>query len=279
MTFPQSTQRLLSISLYLVAGLTGVLAFAAPFLTPALRQAMQETAVYTPYRPDAPLVTSFLLLLSLVVLLVEVQGQQVSAKVVAALGVLVAGTAVLRFLEVAIPGPGGFSPIFAPIILAGFVFGARFGFLMGTMSLLVSALITGGVGPWLPYQMFAAGWVGLSAGWLPRPRTAFAQVAMLAAFGLVWGIAFGVILNLYFWPFISDGGATGWQPGMSLSAALGRYATFYIATSLIWDISRGLGNALLLGALGMPAIRALTRFRDRFQFSHGELRQLAVTGD
>ena len=36
-------------------------------------------------------------------------------------------------------------------------------FLLGVLTLLVSAILTGGVGPWLPYQMFTAGWVGLSA--------------------------------------------------------------------------------------------------------------------
>ena len=50
------------------------------------------------------------------------------AKTVAMLGVLVAIASVLRFLETLVPLPGGFSPIFAPILLAGYVFGARFGF-------------------------------------------------------------------------------------------------------------------------------------------------------
>lgn len=267
MLVQQTTQRTLSIMIYLIAGITGLLAFTAPLLAPALVTWVQETAVVPAYRPDAPLITGFLLLLSLAVLLVEVQGQAINAKVVAALGVLVAGTAVLRFIEVAIPGPGGVSPIFAPIILAGFVFGPRFGFLMGSMTLLVSALITGGVGPWLPYQMFAAGWVGLSAGWLPPLRHGRKLILMLALFGFLWGLLFGAILNLYFWPFISDGGAHSWQAGLSLAANLGRYASFYLVTSLVWDIGRGLGNVLLIVALGLPTIRALSRFRDRFQFT------------
>ncbi len=267
-SFPlqQTSQRTLSTLLYIVAGLVGFLAFAAPFLTPLLVEQAQGTAVSPNFRPDAPLVTGFLLLFSLAVLLVEVQGQAVNAKVIAALGVLVAGTAVLRFVEVAFPGPGGLSPIFAPIILAGYVFGCRFGFLMGTMTLLVSALITGGVGPWLPYQMFAAGWVGLSAGWLPRLSHPRRVIFMLAAFGALWGLLFGIILNLYFWPFISDSGAQSWQPGLSLAVSVGRYVSFYLTTSLVWDVGRGLGNALLILALGLPAIQALARFRDRFQF-------------
>lgn len=258
-------KRLLTIVIYGLSAVIGVVAFAYPFLTPGLRQAAGQ-ADANAHVLDAPLLAMVLLVLCLVVLLVEVQGQAVSAKIVAALGVLVALTAVLRFAESAIPGPGGFSLVFAPIILAGTVFGARFGFLMGTMTLLASALITGGVGPWLPYQMFTSGWVGLTAGWLPRPRHNGLQLALLAGFGFGWGLLYGAIMNLYFWPFIG-GGPQGWQPGSGFREGLARYATFYLLTSLVWDLGRGLGNAAFILALGLPTVRALARFRDRFQFS------------
>lgn len=246
--------------IYLLSAMIGVAAFAYPFVLPQI--ALAESA----HVIDAPLLTTFLIVVSLAVLLVEVQGQAVSAKVVAALGFLVAITAVLRFLEVVIPVVGGFTPVFVPIILTGYVFGARFGFLLGTMALLASALVTGGVGPWLPYQMFAAGWVGMSAGWLPHPQDQRIQLTMLAGFGFLWGILFGVIMNLYFWPFVVDGGATSWQPGVSLWDGFGRYAAFYVATSIVWDVGRAVGNVILIFVLGMPMVRALIRFRDRFQF-------------
>ena len=41
---------------------------------------------------------------------------------------------------------------------------------MGALTLFTSAIITGGVGPWLPGQMFVAGWVGMSVRLLARPR-------------------------------------------------------------------------------------------------------------
>ena len=157
-------RRIVSGSIYAFSAAIGVLAFVYPFFLDARPTGPLGIA----HGQDAPLVTTALVGLSLVALLVELQGQAISAKMVATLGVLVAITSVLRFIEVAVPMPGGFSPIFAPIILAGYVFGGRFGFLMGAFTLLVSGLITGGVGPWLPYQMFTAGWVGLTAGWLSR---------------------------------------------------------------------------------------------------------------
>lgn len=251
-------QPTLSILLYGLSGLIGLAAFTYPFFLNAAQLTAAAGA-----RQAAPLLTMLLLTGCLLILLVEMQGQRVSAKVVAALGVLVAVTAALRFLETAVPGPGGFSPIFAPIILAGFVFGARFGFLMGALTLLVSALITGGVGPWLPYQMFAAGWAGLTAGWLPPLRQ---PLPLLCLFAFIWGVLFGLLMNLYFWPFAVGGGSDNWQPGLGLADGAARYLAFYASTSLWWDLIRAGGNVALLLVLGMPAIRALARFRDRFQF-------------
>ena len=48
--------------------------------------------------------------------------------------------------------------------------GAGFGLALGAITLFTSALIPTGVGPWLPYQMLAAGFVGLFAGLLPAWR-------------------------------------------------------------------------------------------------------------
>ena len=251
-------RRLLTGALYALSLAVGVVALAYPFLVRAAGGATSPG--------QAPLLSVVLVTLCLAVLLVELQGQAAGAKTVAALGILVAATATLRFIEVAIPAPGGFSPVFAPIILGGYVFGARFGFLLGAMTMLVSGIITAGVGPWLPYQMFTAGWVGLSAGLLPHLRRPRAELALLIAFAGLWGFAYGAILNLYTWPLlVGDPGQT-WSPGAGATEALRRYVAFYLATSLLWDSVAAAGNVVLLAALGRPTLRALARFRDRLQF-------------
>lgn len=250
---------MLSFLIYVLAAAIGILTFAYPFFLNG-RQLAQVSA----QNQYAPVLTILLMGITLGVLMLEAQGSRMNAKMVASLGVLVAITSVLRFLEVAIPGPGGFSPIFAPIILAGYVFGGRFGFLLGSLTLLVSALMTGGVGLWLPYQMFAAGWVGLTAGWLPKWDR---PLPWLIVFGLVWGFLYGGIMNLYTWPFVVGSNPTSWEPGLTWQMGLERYAAFYLATSLWWDLFAAVGNGLLLGVLGVPALRALQRFRDQFQFS------------
>ncbi len=281
-----NVRRIISGSIYALSGAVGVLAFVYPFFTVASVGVQHGMA----HSQDAPLVTAALVGLSVVALLVELQGQAISAKTVAMLGVLVAVTSVLRFIEVAVPMPGGFSPIFAPVILAGYVFGARFGFLMGAFTLLVSGLITGGVGPWLPYQMFTAGWAGMTAGWLGRIQNPKTQVpklnrlgqsafvgradlefgiwdlSLLAVFGFIWGLLYGAIMNVYFWPFALGPAEQTWAPGIGLGETLARYGVFYLVTSLAWDMARAMGNVALILFLGTPTVRALVRFRQRFYF-------------
>ncbi|MCP4541145.1 MAG: ECF transporter S component [Chloroflexi bacterium] len=255
-----NTRRAISGVIYAFSGAIGILAFAYPFFLNTQSTGPLNVA----HGQDATLMTTALVGLSLIALLVELQGQAISAKTVAMLGVMVAITSVLRFIEVAVPMPGGFSPIFAPIILSGYVFGGRFGFLMGTFTMLASALITGGVGPWLPYQMFTAGWVGMTAGWLGKISNL--PVGLLAAFGFVWGLLYGVIINIYSWPFIMGTVEQSWTPGIGLGEILTRYAAFYVATSLWWDLIRAGGNVALILLLGAPTVQALTRFQRRFHF-------------
>jgi energy-coupling factor transport system substrate-specific component len=114
--------------------------------------------------------------------------------------------------------------------------------------------------------MFAAGWVGLTAGWLPKLPNPRHELLLLATFGFGWGLLFGAIMNLYFWPFVVGDPTLSWQPGAGFAAGLTHYAAFYVASSLLWDVVRGGGNVLLLLVLGVPTLRALRRFRDRFHF-------------
>jgi energy-coupling factor transport system substrate-specific component len=255
-------RRPLSATIYALSALVGLVALVYPLFVSVMGG--PERAVTS--QAQTPLLAMMLLLLGLGALLIEMQGRAVNARMVATLGLMVAATSVLRFLETAIPGPGGFSPVFVPIILAGYVYGPRFGFLMGALSLLASAVITGGVGPWLPYQVFAAGWVGLSAGWLPHLPGRRQELVLLTLFAFGWGLLFGAILNLYYWPYLADslGGSQGLEAGVW--SGLARYGAFYLSTSLAWDLVRAVGNALLVLAVGLPVLRALRRFRDRMQF-------------
>ncbi|HNS01320.1 MAG TPA: ECF transporter S component [Anaerolineae bacterium] len=262
--------RLLSLAIYgLTAGI-GLLALLHPFINAA-----RQPAAGAPGAVNTPLLMTALVTLCFLALIFEVQGQTVSAKIIALLGVLVAINSVLRFIEVSIPGPGGFTPVFFLIVLTGYVFGARLGFLMGALTLLVSALITGGIGPWLPGQMFTAGWIGLLAplAWplvrlMGGTRGSRRELLVLAVWAGLCGLLFGVVINLWFWPYMTGPVDQYWQAGVDLAETVRRYTVYYLATSLLWDAFAVGGNVLLMLAFGAATLAALRRFQQRFDFDY-----------
>jgi energy-coupling factor transport system substrate-specific component len=270
--------RLFSLAIYLAATISGLLVLLYPFFLPAI----SNPSGFGTFRAgEMPAMMTLLLGLCLLVLLIESQGPIMNTKLIALLGVLVAINSALRFIETAIPGPGGFTPIFFLIILVGYVFGGRVGFLMGALTLFVSALVTGGVGPWLPGQMFTAGWVGMSAVLLqPINQTLITkakgkkvlginpEIITLAIFGMMWGFLYGAIMNLWQWPFIAGTQAQSWAAGLGFSATLQRYLAYYLVTSVVWDTIAAIGNVLLILAFGVPTLKALRRFKQRFTFMY-----------
>jgi energy-coupling factor transport system substrate-specific component len=203
-------------------------------------------------------------------LMVEAGLRGLDARRLALLAVLSAIDAGLRLAVV--EGIGGFSPVYFGVLCAGFVFGPSYGFVVGALSILVSAVAEGGIGPWLPYQVFTTGWVGVAAGlagialgrirgprWLP--------VATLAAVGLLSGWPVGALLDVQTWVAGYRGvPRLGWVPGMGPEAALGNFARFYLATSLLYDSFRSAGNLLMVALFGAPVVAALERVRARLSF-------------
>jgi energy-coupling factor transport system substrate-specific component len=191
----------------------------------------------------------------------------------AVLAALVAIDATLRLVIVI--GLLGFSPIFFLVIAGGFVMGPSFGFASGALTLLLSALLTAGLGPWLPYQMLAAGWVGMGAGYLGRLTRRSASpgtIAVLCLYGCAAGFVYGLLLDLWEWPLLVAAGSSplSWVPGIGLAAQLRRFGGFYLATSLAYDSFRAAGNLVLIAILGPAVIRALDRFRRRFLLDWAE---------
>ena len=234
----------------------GIVAFGWPFLTEP------GSALDTSHSGDAPLVFVVVLPLLAAVVLAELTSGGMDAKAVAMLGMLAAVGGALRALG---PGTAGLEPSFAVIILGGRVFGKGFGFVLGALTLFTGALLTGGVGPWLPFQMIAAGWVGFFAGCLP-PGRGRVEVGWLAAYAAVAGLAFGMVMNLWFWPFASYGPETSFVAGDPLAANLHRYLVFYVTTSLPWDLGRAVLSALVLLLAGSALLRALRRASRRAAF-------------
>jgi energy-coupling factor transport system substrate-specific component len=234
----------------------GIVAFGWPFFT------QPGSALDTSHSGDAPMVFVLLLPLLAAVVLAELTAGGMDAKAVAMLGMLAAVGGALRALG---PGTAGLEPSFAVIILGGRVFGKGFGFVLGSVTLFVGALITGGVGPWLPFQMIAAGWVGFFSGCLPR-ATGRVEVLVLATYSCLVSLAFGAVMNLWFWPFASYGPETSYVAGAAFTDNVTRYGLFYVTTSLPWDLGRAVLSAAVVLLAGTALLRALRRASRRAAF-------------
>ncbi|KAA0236434.1 MAG: hypothetical protein JJLCMIEE_00217 [Acidimicrobiales bacterium] len=242
--------------IYTMVGICGVAAFLYPFWLPG--RALPSEAHST----TAPFVAALMATLVMLAVTVEIRQGTMSGSTVAVLAVLASSAGMLRLLDL----PGGGSGIFFLVVLGGAAFGARFGILLGLSAMAVSAVLTGGIGPWLPFQMLGLGLMGALAGWvgsLTRRLPARGEVIVLAALGWVSGFLYGAVLNLWFWPFAIGEGPLSWNPGLGLTETIEHYWSFYVATSLAWDAAGALMNAVLILVTGIPVMRTLRRFSSR----------------
>lgn len=240
-----------------VVGIVGLVAFTWPFFVTA--------DVARDHGNDAPWLFALLLGLLAVVCLAEVTAGRLDAKTIAVLGVAAAAGGGLRLLSA---GTAGLEPMFFVVIVAGRVLGPGVGFVSGALAVTTGALLTGGVGPWLPFQMICAGGIGLGAGLLPARPGGRVERWALAAYALVTGLAFGLFMNLWFWPFLGTNAPSGmgFVPGAPLSENLAHYGLFYLATSLGWDLPRGVLNAVLVLVAGPALLRVFRRGARRAAF-------------
>ena len=234
----------------------GVASFMWPFFAPS-------DSFVVAHSTDAPLIFAAIIPLLLILVLTQLSDGGMDAKSIALLGVLAAVIAALRPLGA---GLGGIEPIWVILILAGCALGPGFGFVLGSLSLFVSALFTGGVGPWLPFQMLAAAWVGLGAGLLPR-STGRRELALLSLYAAFATIAFGFVLNLWFWPFsLNLPEQIAFTPGAELSTNLLAWMRFNLATSLGFDLPRAILTVVLIWVVGKPILFLLRRASRRAAF-------------
>lgn len=252
---PPLALRLRTVVALVLVSLVGLAAFGWPLLA--------HPSAGIGHDSDAPWLFLLLVPLLILVVLAELSTGGVDAKAVAMLGVLAAVGTALRPLGA---GVTGFQPMFLLIVLGGRALGPGFGFVLGSVTMFSSAMLTGGVGPWLPFQMLGAAWMGLLAGLLP-PATGRREVVLLAGFAAASGVAYGFLLNLWFWPFQTGmSSSLSFVAGAPLAENLHRLLAYSLATSLGWDLVRGLGNAVLVLAFGGPVLRTLRRATRRAAF-------------
>ncbi len=257
----------LSAVVLLLASIGGLMMFIWPLLISAEPQPQQHVS-------DAPFV--FMAILPVLVLLVLTQlgDGGMDTKALAMLGVLAAVNAALRPLGA---GLNGIETVFFVLILAGRVFGPGFGFLLGCTSVFASALLTAGVGPWLPFQMLAAAWIGLGAGLLPqrmfgRQIRGAAEIALLAGYGVLAAYVFGALMNMWFWPFVTgnmsgDLAGLAYIPGGPIGENLHHFLVYTLLTSTVgWDTGRAVTNAIAIIVLGPAVLGVLRRSSHKARF-------------
>ncbi|MCX5450379.1 ECF transporter S component [Streptomyces nigrescens] len=247
-----------SIAALALISAIGVMAFGWPLLA--------DSASGLAHSKDAPWLFAALLPMLLAVVVATIADTGLDAKAIAMLGVLAAAGAAMRPLGA---GTAGIEPMFFLMVLSGRVLGPGFGFVLGSVAMFASALLTGGVGPWMPFQMLTMGWVSMGAGLLPGPDRlrGRGELAMLAAYGAVSAVLYGLVMNLQGWPYIAGlTSGVSFVPGDPLNQNLARYLAYCLATSLGWDLPRALVTVILTFTLGGTVLKALRRATRRAAF-------------
>ena len=197
--------------------------------------------------------------------IIQISNSALDAKSVALLGVLSALIAAIRPLGA---GAVGIEPMWFILILSARVFGPSFGFILGLTSMFVSALLTGGVGPWLGYQVFAAAWIGMAAGMLPGKKLrGRKEIALLVLFGIIASELFGILMDLQFWPWaLGANTQLSYLVHGSIAQNLSRFITFHFASAMAWDVPRAIFTTILLLLSGKAVLSALRRTKTRAAF-------------
>ena len=133
--------------------------------------------------------------------------------------------------------------------------------------MLASALLTGGFGPWLAYQLFAAGLVGLFAGSFPKRFKGRTEILLLVVIAIFSSLLFGLLMDLQFWPWALDGDTQlSFLPGAPILENLNRFITFHFLSSMAWDIPRAVLTSTLIVITAPAVLSALRRTKTKAAF-------------
>jgi uncharacterized membrane protein len=170
------------------------------------------------------------------------------ARVLALVATLAALAVVGRLAFAAIPNV---KPTTDIVLFAGYALGPVPGFVVGAIAALVSNIFLS-QGPWTPWQMAAWGAVGIGGALLARVlRGREPNRFLLAAVCGLAGLAFGAWMDLY-------------QLTLAAHQNLDSYLAIS-ATSLPYNIAHAVGNVVFCLLIGPVFIRALRRYRRRFE--------------
>jgi energy-coupling factor transport system substrate-specific component len=170
-----------------------------------------------------------------------------TARVIALVATLAALAALGRIAFAATPNV---KPTTDIVLISGYALGGAPGFAVGSVAALASNVFFG-QGPWTPWQMTGWGAVGVAGALLGRATgRRLGRVPLAIACGAL-SYVYGAWMNLSLWVTYSGDHSLG---------ALGAY----FATSLPFDVAHVVGSVLFCLAFGPVLVRALARYRTRF---------------
>lgn len=147
---------------------------------------------------------------------------------------------------------GRFIPFFKPVtaitVIAAVYLGKEAGFLVGSLSALISNFYFG-QGPWTPFQMLAWGLIGLIAGYLSAPLKK--HRVLLLTYGVAAGIVYSLVMDVW---------SVMWYDG-------GFNLTLYLTsllTAVPYTVLYSVSNFIFLFFLGKPFGDKLERIRIKY---------------
>ena len=211
-------------------------------------------------RGNSLLIGLVLVLLSMIPFALRFERRERKARELMLIAVMAAVATVSRIPFAALLP--GFTPVTFVVIVSGVVFGAEAGGMVGATAGLVSNFFLG-QGPWTPWQMFAWGMAGYTAGLFAHRSEWRRRRIPLALFGLAWGYLFGWIMNLTL-------ALDQWMQTRSWDAVIAKYAL-----GLPFETIHAAANVFFLTAFAPSWIRLLERYRRKY----GTLERVAATAE
>lgn len=193
-------------------------------------------------------ISLFLVLLACLPIYYRYEKKQMNIKELVLIAVLTAFAVSGRFLFYMIPAV---TPMTAIIIISGICIGPEVGFLVGSLSAIISNMLFG-QGPWTPFQMLSWGLIGCIAG-LPWVSTLLKKSYwFLAVYGILAGLFFSFFMDI--WTVYSIDRFFSWQ----------RYAALFI-TALPHTLSYCFSNVFFSCVLFRVIQKKLQRILIKYE--------------
>ena len=174
-----------------------------------------------------------IMLVTIAAFFIRFEKKKIRTRRLVIVAVMTALSVLGRFIFAALPG---FKPITAIVIVTAIWMGPECGFMVGTLTAVISNFYFG-QGPWTPFQMMAWGLIGLTAGLLSKPLKK--SRILLSVYGALSGIFYSCFMDI--WTVLWYGEGMAWD---LYKAAL--------ITALPYMVSYAVSTVVFLLLIGKP---------------------------